>query len=198
MKKLDSNYEDQTRIKTLCEFLFSDQFGETASFNRFELCFQPLFNNIDISLDKVFKYICGKKKKYITYKRFAKSYLEFTNGICQSKDAETFFQILIYNILKEDGFIGVLSENKIFGNSEDELRDNLNNCIFYFSNKRSCRKRDCISKLQIISDNEENIHGINLEYDEVFESKMFPENFEDDLIVRLEVHLNIIDEELIS
>ena len=102
MKKLDSNDEDQIRIKTICEFLFSDQFEETATFNRFELCFQPLFNNIDISLDKVFKYICGKKKKYITYKRFAKAYLEFKNGRCQSKDAETFFKILIYNILKLD------------------------------------------------------------------------------------------------
>ena len=27
---------------------------------------------------------------------------------------------------------------------------------------------------------------------------MYPENFEDDLIVRLEIHLNIIDEELIE
>jgi len=199
MKKLDSNYEDQIRIKTLCEFLFSDQFGETATFNRFELCFQPLFNNIDISLDKVFKYICGKKKKYITYKRFAKAYLEFTNGRCQSKDAETFFEILIYNILKLDGYIGVLRENQnLEDKSEDGLRENLNKFLYFFSNKRSCQKRDCISKLKIISDDQENIHGINLEYDEVFESKMYPENFEDELIVRLEIHLNIIDEELIE
>ena len=198
MNKLDPNYQDQTNIKTLCEFLFSDQFIENATFNRFELCFQPLFNNIDISLDKVFKYICGSKKKYITYKRFAKAYLEFTNGICQSKDAEKFFQILIYNILKGDGFIGVLRENENIGNSEDEIRNNINNYLFLFSNKRSCEKRDCISKLQIIADNEENIHGINLEYDEVFESQMYPENYEDDLFVRLEINLNIIDEELIE
>ena len=94
MKRLDSKYDDQIKIKTLCEFLFSDQFEENATFKRFELCFQPLFNNIDISLDKVFKYICGRKKKYITYKRFAKAYLEFINGICQSKDAIKFFKIL--------------------------------------------------------------------------------------------------------
>ena len=198
MKTLDSNYQDQTNIKTLCEFLFSDQFIENATFNRFELCFQPLFNNIEISLDKVFKFICGRKKKYITYKRFAKAYLEFTNGICQSKDAEKFFQILIYNILKGDGFIGVLRENENIANTEDEIRNNINNYLFLFSNKRSCEKRDCISKLQIIADNEENIHGINLEYDTVFESQMYPENYEDDLFVRLEINLNIIDKELIE
>ena len=198
MKRLDSKYDDQIKIKTLCEFLFSDQFEENATFKRFELCFQPLFNKIDISLDKVFKYICGRKKKYITYKRFAKAYLEFINGICQSKDAIKFFEILIYNILKEDGFIGVLNENKIIDKSEDELKDNLNNYLFLFSNKRSCKKRDCISKLQIITDNEDNIHGINLEYDQVFDSQMYPEKCKDELIVRLEINLNIIDEELIE
>jgi len=199
MKKLDSNDEDQIRIKTICEFLFSDQFEETATFNRFELCFQPLFNNIDISLDKVFKYICGKKKKYITYKRFAKAYLEFKNGRCQSKDAETFFKILIYNILQLDGYIGILRENqKLEDKSEDGLRENLNKFLYFFSNKRTCQKSDCISKLQIICDDEENIHGIYLEYNEVHESKMYPEKFKDELIVRLEIHLNIIDEELIE
>ena len=198
MQRLDPNYEDETRIKTLCDFLFSDQFIENATFNRFELCFQPLFKNIDISLDKVFKYICGKKKKYITYKRFSKAYLEFTKGICQSKDTEKFFKILNNNILKEDGFIGVLSDNKIIGNSEKELKDNINNYLYFFSNKKNCKKRDCLSKLQIITDNEENIHGINLEYDTAFESQMYPENIKDELIVRLEIHLNIIDEDLIE
>ena len=198
MKKLDSKYEDQIRIKTLCEFLFSDQFGQTATFNRFELCFKPLFNNIEISLDEVFKYICGRKKKYITYKRFAKAYLEFTNGICQSDDAIKFFEVLNNNILKGDGCIGDLNENKIIGNSEEELMNNFNNYFFVFSNQRICEKRDCITKLQIITDNEENIHGINLEYDQVFESQMYPENFKDDLYVRLEINLNIIDKELID
>ena len=199
MKKLDSNIKDQTRIKTLCEFLFSNQFEQTATFNRFELCFKPLFNNIDnISFDAVFKYICGPKKKYITYKRFAKAYLEFINGKCQPDDTKKFFEILIYNILKEDNIIGELGENKIIGNSEDELKNNLNNYFFVFSNKRSCKKRDCITKLQIITDNEENIHGIYLQYDEVSESQMYPDILKDDLIVRLEINLNIIDEELIK
>ena len=38
---------ENNKIKTICEFLFFDQYQETASFNRFEKCFQPLFNNID-------------------------------------------------------------------------------------------------------------------------------------------------------
>ena len=70
MQNLDSNNEDEIKIKTLCEFLFSYQLEEKATLQRFELCFQPLFK--DISLLKVFKYICGDKKKYIIYKRFQK------------------------------------------------------------------------------------------------------------------------------
>ena len=41
---------DEMKIKTLCEFLFFDHFQETASFLRFEQCFQPLFNNVKISI----------------------------------------------------------------------------------------------------------------------------------------------------
>ena len=113
MKRLNSSNEDQIKIKTLCEFLFPDQFIETATFNRFELCFQPLFNNINISLDNVFKYICGEKKKYITYKRFSKAYLEFTKGKCQSKDTEKFFQFPL--IIIKMNFIKFAKKYMIIG-----------------------------------------------------------------------------------
>ena len=36
------------QIKTISEYLFFDQFQDTASFPRFEQCFQPLFNIINI------------------------------------------------------------------------------------------------------------------------------------------------------
>ena len=197
---MESKDEDKIRIATLCEFLFSDQFGETATFNRFELCFQPLFNNIVISLDKVFKYICGTKKKYITFKRFAKAYLEFINGKSQSEDAKKFFQILINDILKVDEFIGAIKENKNIDNSENELKDNSNNYYILFSNEKNCQKRDCITKLQITIDNEDNIHGINLQYDENYESQMNPDhkNFMRELKVILEINLKTIDEELME
>ena len=39
MQRTDTKNEDQEKIKTLCEYLFFDQFQETATFNRFEQCF---------------------------------------------------------------------------------------------------------------------------------------------------------------
>ena len=63
MFDFESENENQIKIKTICEFLFFDQFQDNATFPRFEVCFQPLFNNINISMERIFKDICGPKKK---------------------------------------------------------------------------------------------------------------------------------------
>jgi hypothetical protein len=96
------NPGDEMKIKTLCDFLFFDQFQETATFLRFEQCFQPLFNNVKISIQAIFKDICGPKKKYITYKRFSKAYRNHINGNDISQDTKLFFDKLFNSILKEE------------------------------------------------------------------------------------------------
>ena len=92
MQRTDTRSEDQLKIKTLCEYLFFDQFQDTATFPRFEQCFQPLFNNVNISMETVFKDICGEKKKYINYNRFAKAYVNHLNGKDVSPDTKRFSQ----------------------------------------------------------------------------------------------------------
>ena len=174
----EQKLDDQLKIKTLCDFLFFDQFQDTATFPRFEQCFQPLFNNVkNISMETVFKDICGPKKKYITYKRFAKAYLNHLNGKDNSEDIKIFFDKLLNSILKEKNVIGNVGEN-----------------IMSFSTKKTCKNRDCISLIQILSDVQGNIHGINLEYDGVFQSKMYPKNLEEILVISLEMKLGIIDD----
>ena len=99
--KLGLTKEEDKNIKIICEFLFFDRLTEIATFERFEKCFQPLFNNIDISMEKVFKEICGPKKKYITFKRFAKAYESYINKKDSlSKDTYIFFDKLLNSILK--------------------------------------------------------------------------------------------------
>jgi hypothetical protein len=63
MAQINISENEFNKIKTICEFLFFDQYQDTATFPRFEQCFQPLFNNISISMETVFKDICGEKKK---------------------------------------------------------------------------------------------------------------------------------------
>ena len=62
MSKLGLTPEEENKLKTISEYLFFDQFKDFTTYTRFEQCFQPLFNNIQISMDKVFKSICGEKK----------------------------------------------------------------------------------------------------------------------------------------
>ena len=177
------NDDDQIKIKTICDFLFFDQFQDTATFPRFEQCFQPLFNNIkNISMEAVFKDICGPKKKYITYKRFAKAYLNHKNGKNNSEDTKLFFDKLLNSILENDNsFIGKTNQN-----------------MYSFSTKKISKTRDCISKIQVLCDKSENILGINLEYDGVYQSKMYPQKLENELFIFLEMTLGIIDEKLVE
>ena len=39
MQGTEINIEDQIKIKTLCEYLFFDQYQDTATFPHFEQCF---------------------------------------------------------------------------------------------------------------------------------------------------------------
>ena len=178
MKVNNLKNDDKLKIITLCEFLFLDQYRDYARFLRFEKCFQPLFNNIDISIEDVFKDICGPKKKYLTYKRFTKAYLNHINGEDKIIDTKIFFDTLFNSILKtEKTIIGKTTEN-----------------IYTFSTIKSCRKRECITMLQILSNKEGKILGINLEYDGFFKSKMYPKIIEDDLEISLEMNLVLVDE----
>ena len=170
--------EEEIKIKTLCEYLFFDEYQDTATFPRFEKCFQPLFNNIPISIETVFKNICGERKKYINYNRFAKAYLNHLNNQDPSNDTKVFFNTLLTKILKvEKTFIGNPIENG-----------------YSFSTAKSCKNRQCLSLIEVLSDKKGKIHGINLEYDEVFKSKMYPTRIGDDLLVNLEMKLGIVDE----
>ena len=74
MSKLGLSPDEEESLKTICEFLFFDQYTYSATFQRFEQCFQPLFvsstnleknnksNSSIISTETIFKEICGPKK----------------------------------------------------------------------------------------------------------------------------------------
>ena len=182
MALLNIDENEYNKIKTICEFLFFDQYQETASFTRFEKCFQPLFCSLEnISFLKIFKDIVGPKKKYITYKRFLKAYINYKNkNDSLSNDTKIFFSNLFDSILKaQDDYVGKNLENNLL-----------------YSTSRTCKIRDSITKLQVLNDAQGNIHGINLEYDGVYKVEMFPKSLEDELQTILEMKLDIIDHNL--
>ena len=92
--------KELTNIKTVCEYLFFDQFKDTASFQGFERAFSCLFPKTDIEFDKVFKEICGDKKKYITFRRFVRTYINYKKKEGISEDTIKFFDELFKNRIK--------------------------------------------------------------------------------------------------
>ena len=175
--KLGLSEEELNKIITICEYLFFDQFSEMATYSRFERCFQPLFSQeSNLELDKLFQEICGPKKKYLNYKRFVSSFLKYKEGKT-SKELESFFDILFNSILGKDK-IGEFEEGRLT-----------------FSTRKANRNRECITLIEILTDKESVIHGINITFDEVFKNKLYPKKIEDNLFVGLEVSLKILDED---
>ena len=180
MERKESNFEDKLKIKTICDYLFCDHLLDNASFRRFELCFQHLFNNINISLEKVFNDICGENKKYITYQRFLNAYYAYIkrNKRDLSEDTKIFFDILFKSILKGEGScVGKFEKNR-----------------YTSTTKTIASRSNCITMVQILHDKNENIRGMNLEYDNIHKSKMYPKSIENELFISLELTLKYIDE----
>ena len=169
---------EEAQLKTLCEYLFFDQFHDYASFPRFEQCFQPLFNETNIALDTVFKEICGPKKKYINYPRLINAYRRYKSGNA-SNDLKVFFSKLLNEIL--------MTENWSKGESPE--------ICFRYSTKRANSRRGYISLIEVLTDPDSIIHGLIIEYDGVFKNKMYPTKIEENLSVSLEMNLGIIDEQ---
>ena len=181
MSKLGLSPEEELKLKTICEYLFFDEYKDYVTYNRFEQCFQPLFNNIKISIDKVFKTIVGEKKKYLNYPRLVNAYLQYMqNSQSIAEDLKIFFEKLFDSILKK--------ENEPIGKPQKNT--------FNFCTPKACKRRECLSEIKILSDNDGKIHGLIMEYDNIVQNKMYPVKIEDNLIISLEMKLGILDDKI--
>ena len=191
MEELQS--EEIIKLKTISEFLFCDIYHYWASYPRFELCFQPLFNNIKINLFKVFIEIVGELKKYITYNRLLDAYLKYKKEKEKQKvlnsDLYVFFENLFTKILKED--------NCYIGKHEDYSKNSNINTLSFSTKKGSKSKSDIkksyMSKLNILNDKKGNIRGIMIEYDDIKKYELYPKEIKNKLNKGLELNLDIIN-----
>ena len=194
MEKLQ--LEEKIKLKTLCEFLFFDLYQNWATYERFEKCFQPLFNNIEINLYNTFVAIVGQRKKYITYPRFLNAYLNYKkakeNKDTNNSDLIIFFDNILNNILK--------SINNHVGEHKDFSKDSDQNRIS-FSTKRDISKRSNIenesflSKIQVLIDKLQRLRGIMIEYDDSKKFELYPKEIKKKLLKGLEINLDIINKD---
>ena len=192
MVKLEN--DESIKLKTLCEFLFSSRHNFWASFEKFEKCFQPLFNHINnINLYNVFISIVGNNKKYIIYPRFVGAYLKYKNGeFHKDSDAFIFFDKLLNKILK--------SVNDCIGQHEDYSK---NQNIISLSSKRAGMTKisemseeiseSFMSKIQVINDKDDKIRGIILEFDDTNKSELYPKKYKNNMYLGLEINLGLIN-----
>jgi len=181
MSKIGLSPEEEQNIKTICEYIFFDQYKDYVSYNRFEQCFQPLFNNIKISIYKVFKSIVGEKKKYLNYARLINAYLQYKEKPnTLPEDLKIFFSKIFDQILQK--------ENTAVGKPQEKT--------FNFITPKACKRRDCLSEIKILSDKEGIIHGLIMEYDNIVQNKMYPAKIEQNLVISLEMKLGILDDKI--
>ena len=64
------------KIAMICDYLVLDRFTDISSFQRFEMCFGPLFNKENENfLFEAFTEMCGLKRKYLNFGRLISAYL---------------------------------------------------------------------------------------------------------------------------
>ena len=176
------NNENEMKLKTIFLFLFCEQ--DIKTFVKIKNSIKALFNNVNIPIESIIRSISEIKKNSINYEKLDTAYILskkiFNNN--EYKDYKIFFDKFLNDILKED-YTSV-------GRNLDKS--------YIFSTKQSCRKRERITLVQVLSDKNGIIHGMNIEYDGIYKTGMFPNQIKDKLSVSLEIKLKCLKEEVIK
>ena len=162
-------------IRMICDYLFLDRFNDCASFVRFEQCFGPLFSskNKQFKLVEAYKEIIGPKKKYLTFRRMIKAYINWKSNKSNNYSFNFFMDEVFKKMIKKRGeVVGELIEGQRV-----------------FSTK-NCRNRKIITKFSVLTDEDKNkIKGFVIEYDGVFKANLCKQVKPED--INLEIHFDL-------
>jgi hypothetical protein len=162
-------------IRMISDYLFLDRFNDCASFVRFEQCFGPLFSpkNKQFKLVEAFKEIVGPKRKYLTFRRMIKAYLNWKLKKSSNYSFNFFMSEVFQKMIKKRGeVVGELIEGQRV-----------------FSTK-NCRNRRIITKFSVLTDETKNIiKGFVIEYDTVFKAILCKQQKPED--INLEINFDL-------
>lgn len=177
LPKIVSKSEEK-KLKVFVNYLMYDIFSEKISFPIFKerMSVVNLIRKFDLFL--VFKEISGKNKKYITIPRLIESYMGYKlNSPESSTEIKNFFAFVIYELITD-------YSDKMLGAITKTMKE--------FSTKNN-QSRSSITRVQLFTGTKNNdIVGINLEYDEKFHSNFIaPGNTEKyDLKIDFKLKIN--------
>ena len=172
---LDFSEFELFSIRMICDYLFLDRFNDCASFVRFEQCFGPLFSlkNKEFKLVEAYKEIVGPKRKYLTFRRMIKAYINWKLKKSNNYSFNFFMNEVFIKMIKKRGeVVGELIEGQRV-----------------FSTK-NCRNRKIITKFSVLTDETKNkIKGFVIEYDEVFKAILCKQEKQED--IHLEINFDL-------
>ena len=177
MIRINLTEEELLNLKTVCDYLFFDQYKDTATFTQFEKSFAFFFPQKNVSLENVFKEICGPKKKYITFPRMLNAFLTYKNFPGKaSLELKNFFGQVFKNVLKKpEDIIGpTLQKTKKMTTA-------------------NCKNKDGITKMTVLGDDSEPIRGLKIEYDDSFNAKLFDSKKVKEYKTKMEIMLDLLD-----
>ena len=168
---------DYCCIRMICDYLFLDRFNDCASFVRFEQCFGPLFSqkNKEFKLVEAYKEIVGPKRKYLTFRRMIKAFINWKLNKSNNYSFNFFMnEVFTKMIKKKDEVVGELVEGERV-----------------FSTK-NCRNRKIITKFSVLTDETKNIiKGFVIEYDTVFKAILCRQEKKED--IHLEINFDLFN-----
>ena len=172
---LDFSEFELFSIRMISDYLFLDRFNDCESFVRFEQCFGPLFSpkNKQFKLVEAFKEIVGPKRKYLTFRRMIKAYINWKLKKSQNYSFNFFMSEVFQKMIKKRGeVVGELKEGeRVFST-------------------RNCRNRKIITKFSVLTDEERNkIKGFVIEYDTVFKAILCKQEKQKD--IHLEINFDL-------
>ena len=172
-------YESEfNKLLVFLDFVFMDEYQNKASFSTFEKCISPFFKDEQISYENIFKGLCGKKKKFMNMKRLIKGYMAYKYGRKLNDDCKRFFKKLFEELMK--------TGKEVILDEKPELSKR------YSSD--SCKNREMITKLKILTGKNGVIRGMNIEYDDVMTAKMYDKKNEE-VYHQSELVLDVIENE---
>ena len=124
------------KIAMICDYLVLDRFTDISSFQRFEMCFGPLFNKEKENfLFEAFTEMCGLKRKYLNFGRLISAYLLWKSKSSKNENFNKFMDILFNKMIKtKDEVIGIpIQGGRVFST-------------------RNAKGRKIISKFGVLSD----------------------------------------------
>ncbi|MCQ2820483.1 MAG: hypothetical protein MJ252_24735, partial [archaeon] len=175
--KISITQKDLDQMKVLADYTFFDEYQNKCSFPQFEKSLALFFKPDDLSLEEVFKELCGPKKKYLTFPRLLNAFNTYkTQKDSLRSDTRKFFSML---------------QNRILLQEEQELLKGKKVHYKAFTSTGN-KNRNLLTKLTLVTDKDNLVKGMKMQYDDLIDANLFDQS--EDVYFGNELEMGVLGE----